>query len=306
MLLAVPAPARRAWSAVLAGAVLVYAAGAIAWSWHHHLRLHHASADLWAGLHAPVRRSGLRLPLPLEPPPGEDRHEWRRDIPYTTNNGHLGALYALEQGGVPAVLFAGLSLQGIAWREPPATWMPPRPVRGFEWQLWEPSVEQNARERRAGLIHYLSYAPPYEDVILHARPGDAALLHELGFVVDFQHGGLFLARFAGCALSVTAQPPAGGPSPLLLSAGWPPNPRPVFATAIAAEAASHPQRFSRTPCGEAWWRIVFDLDGNGVPSAGDRVCAAANAAGIVVHHVRPAPDENHLVCAPGPALAAPW
>jgi hypothetical protein len=305
MLLAAPTASRRAGSAVLAGAVLAYAAGAIAWSWHHHVRIHRASADLWAGLHAPIRRSGLRLPLPLEPPPGEDRHEWRRDIPYTTYNGHLGALYAIEQGGVPAVSFAGLSLQGIDWREPLATWMPPRPSRGLEWQLWEPKVERNPRERRAGLIHYLAYAPPFADVILHARPGDAALLRELGFVVDFQHGGLFLARFSGCALSVTALPPAGGPVPLLISAGFVPNPRPVFATAIAAEAAVRPRQLTRMPCGEAWLRIVFDMDGNGVLSAGDRACAAANAAGIVVHRVRPAPDENSVVCAHGPALAPP-
>lgn len=109
----------------------------------------------------------------------------------------MGALYAIEQGGVPAHSFAGLTGQGLTWRAPLATWMPARPSRGFEWQLWEPKVEADAKERRAGIIHYLSYAPPFEDVILHARASEAPLLTELGFTVDFQQGGLFLARFQG-------------------------------------------------------------------------------------------------------------
>jgi hypothetical protein len=302
MVLAVPALGTRTRQVALVSLVVVYSGAAIAWSWHHHRTIRAASTDLLAGLNAPLKRQGVRLHLPLESPPGEDRDEWRRDVPYVTTTGHMGVLFAIEQGGVPAYSSLGLNVQGHTWRAPKATWMPPIPTRGFEWRLWEPKAENDPNERRAGLIFYLSYAPPFEDVILHARPGDAPLLPELGFVTDFQQGGLFIARFQGCALSLTAEAPETGPVPLLVTAGWVPQQRPVLAATIKAADLAGPIRLPRGPCGNTWWRIIYDMDGNGVPSSGDRACAAANPAAILLEKMRPAPDENRVSCSPGARL----
>jgi hypothetical protein len=304
-MLVAPVVAPRPARLLVVAAIAVYSTSALLWSWHHHRRIRAASADLVAAFSAPLERHGLRLPLPLEPPPGEDPDEWRRDIPYVTTDGHMGALFAIEQGGVPAVSFAGLTGQLQRWREPPETWMPPRPARGFEWQLWEPAVEADPQLRAAGLNHYLSYAAPYEDVILHLRARDADVLRQRGFVIDFQQGDFMIARFRGCAFSVTVPALPDGPVPALVTAGWAPSRRATFASVIPAGEAARTLRIAGSPCGNTWVRILYDMDGNGAPSRGDRTCLGAVADGYLFHRVEPWDGGDHLVCEPGPPLLAP-
>lgn len=297
-MLARPRFSRRALGAAAAAVVVAYAASSIAWSWRHHVRIRQASADLLAGLQAPLRRQGLRLPLPLEPPPGEDPDEWSREIPYVATNSHLGALYAVAQGGVPSVLFAGLSGQVLRWRDPPATWMPPRPPRGFEWQLWEPPVLGDAKLREAGLIRYLSFAPSFEDIILQAQPADARLLERLGFVLDFQQGGMMLARFQGCPLSVTVPAVSEGTASAFLSVGWEGDPRPIYQTALPSDAPIRNVAVPGTPCSNVWIRVLFDMDGDRKLSPGDRFCEGADAHALVLHPVTA--GGPGFVCRPGP------
>jgi hypothetical protein len=307
-LLMLVAPSFRARSSRMAAAaaITLYSASSILWSWHHHTKIRAASADLMAALSAPVKRHGLRLPLPLEPPPGEDPDEWRREIPYVTTNGHMGALFALEQGGVPAVMFAGLTGQSLRWLEPPASWMPPRPSRGFEWQLWEPAVQANPKLREAGLIHYLSYSAPFEDVILHARPGDADLIRERGFVIDFQQGGIMIARFRGCPFALTITAPPEGAVPTAVMAGWVPSTRPTFSVVIPAGKTPGTVRVPNSPCGDVWVRVLFDVDGNGEASRGDRTCLGSDTNAVLYRRLREGEDDVALVCQPGPPLEGPF
>jgi hypothetical protein len=287
-----------------AAAVIVYATSSLAWSWQHHVRIRQASTDLLAGLDAPIRRQGLRLPLPLEPPPGEDADEWTRDIPYVATNSHLGALYAVAQGGVPSVLFAGLSGQVLRWRQPPESWMPPHPPRGYEWHLWEAPVRANPKRRWAGLIRYLSFAAPFEDVILQALPSDVQLLERLGFVVDFRQGGMMVARFRGCPLSVTVTAPADGPASIFLSVGWAGMAQPIYQTnyqtTIAPDAPARNISVPGSPCGWVWVRVLFDMDGDGEPSPGDRFCQGADAQATFYQDVKG--DASQVVCQPGPPI----
>ncbi len=297
-MLALPRSPRRLLAMAATTFAILYATGSIAWSWNHHVRIRQASSDLLAGLQAPIERRGLRLPLPLEPPPGEAADELSREIPYVATNSHLGALYAIAQGGVPSVLFAGLSGQVLRWRQAPETWMPPRPPRGFEWQLWEPPVRADPKLRETILVRYLSFAAPFEDVILHARPEDAQLLDRLGFVIDFQRGGMMLARFRGCPFAVTAPAPPGGPAAVFLSVGWGGSTRPSFETVIAPGASARTIEVPGTPCGEVWVRALFDLDGDRKLSPGDRLCEGADEHAVVVRHV--ASEGSGFVCVPGP------
>jgi hypothetical protein len=182
--------------------------------------------------------------------------------------------------------------------------MPPRPSRGFEWQLWEPAVEADPRLREAGLTHYLSYAAPYEDVILHLRARDAELLRQRGFVIDFQQGDFMIARFRGCPFSVTVPTLPERPVPVVIDVGWAPSKRGFFNGGLAADDSQRTLPIRHSPCGNVWARIHYDMDGNLTPSIGDRVCLGAVAGGFLFHRVEPREGGDNLVCQPGPALTA--
>jgi hypothetical protein len=296
---------RRGWRSGATFALLLFAVASIAWSWRHHQTTRQDSDDLLAGLRAPIRRQSIRLPLILQPPPGEDPDEWRRAVPYVTSNAHIAELYALVQGGVSAFSFAGLTGQSLAWREPPESWMPPRPERGLQWHMWEPGVRDNPGLRLAAMTHYLSFAPGFEDVILHARSEDAALLGERGFVIDFKRGELLLARFRGCPFTVTVAPPPEGPTPTLVTFGWLPSHRATFTTVLLPDTNPEPRRVTipRSPCGEVWVRVLYDVDRDGKQSAPNRTCSGADANAVLVHRVRPFPEGDFLSCLPGPTMA---
>jgi hypothetical protein len=271
---------RPAWRGIAIVGLAVYAAGSLGWGWRHNLRVRAAHADLMAGLDAPVRRRGPRLPVILEPPPGEVADEWARDIPFVNSNWQLGALYSVEQGGVPAFLFAGAGgIHDLAWRMPPEGLpMPEKPVRGYEWQLWEPASRARPIERARALNYMLSFGPAYEDVILHGLPGDMAVLRERGYVVDFERNDVAIARFAGCPASLELHAPPGGFPPTLVTAGWFPAANTVFSVVLgpSEDSAVRSVRLPNSPCGAVWIRVLFDMDRNHTASPGDRLCQGAD------------------------------
>ncbi len=283
-------------------ALFMFAAASVAWGWSHNLDLRHANQDLLAGLDAPVRRHGPRLPLIVEPPAGEAADEWGRAVPFVRTNWHLGALYSVQQGGVPAYLFAGFGgIQDLAYRAPPGGLpMPARPARGHEWQLWE---NDDPAVRVRALTHMLSFGPDYEDVIFHGRLADLALLRERGFVPDFQRGGLVIARFLGCPASIELRPPSGGLPPTLVTSGWLPAARPTFSVVLPADPDSGARLvpISNSPCGEIWIRVLYDMDRSGSQSTGDRHCAGANVDAVVTHRVMPG-QSTTIVCEAGPRI----
>jgi hypothetical protein len=311
MFLALLAPFERirqpAARGIAIAALVVYAAGSLGWGWRHNLRVRAAYADLMAGLDAPVRRRGPRLPVILEPPPGEVADEWARDIPFVNSNWQLGALYSVEQGGVPAFLFAGAGgMQDLAWRQPPAGLaMPAKPVRGYEWQLWEPASRARPIERARALNYMLSFGPGYEDVILHGLPGDMAVLRERGYVVDFQRNDVAIARFAGCPASLELHAPPGGFPPTLVTAGWFPATNTAFSVVLgpSEDSAVRSVRLPNSPCGAVWIRVLFDMDRNHTASPGDRLCQGADRDAVLLAQIN-APGAT-IVCSAGAPMPLP-
>jgi hypothetical protein len=291
-----PAPARTA-----AAILVVFSLASMAWGWQHHRFLRRQHADLLAGLEAPLRRRGPRLPLVIEPPPGEPADDWERAIPFVTTNLHVDTLFALQQGGVPAYLFAGAgAVHALTWQHPPdGLAMPPRPGRGNEWRLWEPGARADPSQRARALAHMLSYGPAYEDVIIFGLPEDRVVLRERGFVLDFERGNVTIARFVGCPARVRIEPPAGGLPPTLLLAGWWPDRRPTFSTTLAARASNEAilVAIPQGPCGQIWIRVLFDMDGDGKLSPGDRTCRGSDASAVVQQRVGPGTET--VVCAAG-------
>ena len=281
-----------------AASLAVFSLASIAWGWQHHRFLHREHADLLAGLEAPLRRHGPRLPIVMEPPPGEPADDWERVVPFVTTNLHVDTLFALQQGGVPAYLFAGAgAIHALNWQYPPqGLSMPPRPSRGHEWQLWEPSARADPTLRSRALAYLLAFGAAHEDVIFFGLPADHEVMRERGFVADFERGNVMVARFVGCPTQVRIEPPESGLPPTLVLAGWWPEQRPTFSTTLAPRASNQPLTvpIPQSPCGQIWLRVLFDMDRNGEASSGDRTCQGADANAVVRHQV--GPGTGTVVC----------
>jgi hypothetical protein len=282
-------------------ALVLFSLAAMAWSLQHHRFLRRAHVDFLAGMRAPLQRSGPRLPLFVEPPPGDAPEDWDRSVPYVTTNLHVGPLFALNQGGVPAYLFAGVgSIHFLDYRTPPdGLAMPPRPARGHEWELWQPEARQNPLLRERALAHMLGYAPAYEDVIFWGTPADHRVLRARGFQPDFVQGGLLIAHFVGCPARLRLEPPAEGLPPTLVLTGWWPDTRPTFSTILPPRASSEPLEIPlvSSPCGPIWVRVLYDVNRDGSQSPGDRTCRGADANAVLRHDV--VAGEDTVLCAAG-------
>jgi hypothetical protein len=267
-------------------ALIGFAAASNLWALGYNLRLRAASAELLAGLDVPIRRSGLRLPIILEPRAGEPQAKMERTIPHGTANWNVGSLYAVAQGGVPAWSFTDLAqLHHVVWRWPERQGLrPPRPERGFEWSLSEPVVVAHPERRQAEINYLLSYAPAYEDVIFYGRPEEVRWLHERHFTIDYEKGGLAIARFHACPATLELAAGPSGHSATLLAYGWAPSRETTLADTLPTApgaVAARPWHVGTSPCGEIWFRVLFDNDGNGRLSPGDTTCLEANAQGVL-------------------------
>lgn len=284
---------------LMATALVLFSFASLGWGFAHHLVLARDHADLWAGVAAPIHREHARLPLVLEPPPGEPADEWDRGVPFVSTSLHMATLYAIEQGGVPAYLFAGVgAIHALSYRpQPDGIPMPERPARGYEWGLWSPAARADPTMRERALAHMLGYAPAYDDVMLWGTEADRAILRGRGFAVDFERGGVTIAHFVGCPARVRIVPPASGLPPTLLLAGWWPDSRPTFSSTLAARASSESfdLPLPQSPCGAVWIRVLFDMNGDGQLSAGDRLCAGADRNAVLRHTLGPGADT--IVCA---------
>jgi len=290
------------------GLLVIYAVASNLWALGYNLRLQEASRDLLAGLEAPLRRDGMRLPLILEPRAGEPQDKAARTIPYATANWNMGALFAVEQGGVPAWVFADIpSVHALLWRWPEQQGLrPPRPERGFEWWLSEPEVANVPGARKAAVSHLLSYAPYYQDVIFYGRPEEVGWLRERGFIIDFERAGLAIARFHACPADLEIAPGPRGHSATILQFGWSPAAEPTFSATLPAQPDSQEARHwsvPECPCGDVWFRVLFDNDGDGRLSAGDDLCMEARPDGMVAARI--AAGGARVPCHPGQSVKLP-
>jgi hypothetical protein len=289
-------------------ALLAYAVASNLWALRYNLQLNHASRDLLSGLDVPLRRNGMRLPLIIEPRAGEPQDKASRTIPYATANWNIGSLFAVEQGGVPAWSFTEFAnLHALVWRWPEQQGLrPPRPARGFEWWLSESEVLNVPGARKAAVSHLLSYAPYYQDVIFFGRPEEVDWLRERGFDIDYQRAGLAIARFRACPAQLEIAPGPSGHAATIIQFGWAPATQPTFSTSLPAQPESQEVRrwsLPECPCGEVWFRVLFDHDGDGRLSPGDGTCAEARPDGMVTAHIAAGGDRVH--CRPGQEVRFP-
>lgn len=282
------------------GLLLTYAAASNAWALGYNLRLYRASEDLLSGLDVPLRRSGVRLPLIIEPRAGEPQAFLERAIPACLANWNTGALYAVAQGGVPAFGFAeSETLHELVWRWPVGQGLrPPRPARGFEHWLSEPALLALPGGRKAAVTRLLAYAPYYEDVIFYGRPEEVAWLHERRFDIDYEKAGLAIARFHACPATLAVEPGPAGHHAAFVEFGWTPASQPAQSLRLPAMPGAHTAREIPfvSPCGDVWFRVFFDENGDGARSTGDTACVEADPTGGLGLHVEP--EGSRAVCHP--------
>lgn len=277
-----PEARRRAAIAGLAA----FTALSLGWAARTHVALRARVDEALSGLSLPIKRTGPRMVVPMDPyaglAPGDDATAG--DIPYYAPLFNMGALYAVEQGGIPSYTFVTnarihpfvFSARGRA--RYPELYDPA--------DLRRPEIAADPAARRALVTFLAAVGMPFEDVVLYGRPEDGDVLAERGYAVDFRRGGLFIGRFLGCPLTIEVRAPAPRSAAMFVEYGFDPMPRALDRRVLPPDETPGGESVTklspRIPlCGPTWLRVTLDADRSGGPSKGDRFCEGADTKGRV-------------------------
>jgi len=209
--------------AALAAALSVFALAATAWALGYHRELAARSEPALAGLAADLERDGARLPIVLDPHLGRPFDDARAAIPYAVPLLNLGKLYAVAQGGfVPWSFVSNPALNPVRIRREARGRVSPGPDPRIAVALADPRHNGDPALREAVTVAMAAHGARFQDVILWGRPEDADHLLWLGFAPEWRRGGLVIARFEGCPLSVRFLPESALTDADVLALGWAP------------------------------------------------------------------------------------
>jgi hypothetical protein len=274
----------RGAAALLAG----FALASPAWAIGYHRVLEAGSADALSGLEADIVRDGPRLPVMLGPDLGRPAGE--PAIPFAVPLANLGHLYAIAQGGVVPYNFSvNPKIHHLMYvdeqRRYPAI---PPDLEAWGGHLASPEGSKDPALRAAIATRAAGYGSAYQDVILWGKPADGELLIHRGYVPDWRRGGLLLARFEGCPLSLSLPAePALDPG-AAVEIGWYPLDETARRVGLSERRPEPGDRISvpipRAPCGAVWLRVRADASGRRL------ACRGADDAGrLVVRSTRKTP-----------------
>jgi hypothetical protein len=272
----------------LAAALCAYAFASTGWAFGYDRALAARAEPALAGLVAPISRSGARLPIVLDLDLGRPFDEVQADMPYAAPLLNLGKLYATAQGGmVPYAFVSSRALHPVLLREDMKDQLPLEADPRFAAELADPRHAGDLALREAVTVYMAAQADRFEDVIFWGRPEDVDHLLWLGFHPDWRRGGLAIARFEGCPLSLRITPSSALGNARTLELGWQPalGTTHRYALARARHEPDGALTLSiRQSCGAVW--IRFD--------AKDVACEGADAERrFVIPLVRATP---HVVC----------
>jgi hypothetical protein len=165
-----------------------------------HRRIHHGCRDFVAGLRAPLQRTGMRLPVTFDYRCGVADARWDREVPYLEAPVHLGALYAVAQGGSLPWAFQGTS--GIHLLRPRHDPVPRPPFILFTVSS-DTTLRTDARLRRATLTEIAAWGMVHQDlIVLGTQPQDRSLLEMRGYRIDWENDSALIAAFEPCPLTI--------------------------------------------------------------------------------------------------------
>jgi hypothetical protein len=291
---------------VALGAIAATAMTSLAASGALHRRLYRGCADDLSGLDDPVRRSSYVLPIVLDPYCGVDRAPDRSEIPYLAPARHLGALYALAQGGSIPYLFAGSSsAYAFRLRDPPDALLPLSipSVERFWTAVESEPFRDDAAFRRRVLTELALHGTGYEAILAFGtEPRDVDVFEEIGYAPERAQGSLLVATFRGCRASLRLRATAAR-EPLRLEWGAgaietaitdrivPPAPEDATGTLVLP--------LGRIVCGSVWLRVSL---APGTPGPRE-VCADTDSLGRL--HAVVAPERPSMIECARPAAAEP-
>jgi hypothetical protein len=271
-----------------------------------HRRLFRGCADVLSGLDDTVRRSSYVLPIVLDPYCGMDRSPDRSEVPYLAPARHLGALYALAQGGSIPYLFAGSSAAYAFRLRDAADGASPRSIPNVEryWSAVESEPFRDDGALRERIVTELAvHGTSYEAVIAFgAQPRDVAVFDRMGYVPERANGSLLVAKFRGCHASLRMSAAVAreairfewGSSSLvepLVDRVLPPAP--------AGTSGDLVLPIPRILCGDVWFRLSRALDATGRALASP--CAGADSNGRI--RATLSADEPRVIACDAPAAA---
>lgn len=296
---------RRAGALAVAG-VAAFTFASTAWASRYHAHLRALADDALAGLDAPIRRSGPRLALVLDPYVGlaEDWTNGPSDwdgapVPFAAPTFNVGALYGVAQGGMPSWTFATrprllpFTFSAEGSRAFPSVHDPIR--------IHDPRVTHDPAARRGMLAWLAALGVAYDDVILSGSAEDAAAFVERGYTADFQRAGLFIGRALGCSVEIGVVATSPLPAPLVVEYGVEPIGVAAWRTVLPVGSTAADGRFvaqpARTACGDVWVRARFEGGGTSRPPL---ACEGARLDGRLSLQV--APGQRSVECRLGARL----
>lgn len=273
--------------------LLWFTAGSLQWTEEHNRRLDAVANPALAGLHTPLKRSGPRLPLIVDPVGQPGPIDAEAEVPFAQPLLNVGLLYVVAQGGMAPYFFANIP-QGhpYVFKAPLDQLFPAVPPREFWRMLRDPSTPPDSPQKQAIRSAIASFGAGFEDVVLFGGAADVESLERRGYRADVKQGGLFVGRFEGCPLRLRVEG-EGAVEAIRAELTWYPamvqswsgQKRPTVAPSEGSGAALRWVALfepEAAPCGPVGIRAFADRNANGRPDQGEPLCLGANASGFVV------------------------
>lgn len=272
------------WRRLATAGLATFVAASLIWSVWLHRSLEHACGDALSGLDDPVDRRGVRLPIVLDTKCGVHPFLRENHVFWVEPLLNVGALYAVQQGGVVPYVFA-LQPQIHPLVVTPETALAfPRVPDRRKWWLRTASFPSGVERSRA-LQELASYGAFFEDIIFWGTESDVEQFVQWGFRPDVRRRGLLVGPYEGCPTTLEILVPANTGGQLEISCGWGLLEQMEWGATMEVRARSEVQVVKsprlRCPCGEVRVRGVFKL--NASSSSGDvrLVCEGADEHGIL-------------------------
>ena len=267
------------------GAVLTLALSGMGWAAWHNRRLERACGPALAGLDADIRRTGPRLPIVLDPSCNALSSEKVFALPGAEPLLNLGALYAVQQGGIVPYAFVGIpQLHGFVLTRGAYRLFSDQPDRKAFWGgLAQSDPVADAPYRTSLLTSLARSGSGYQDVVFYGPDPDRDQLASRGYVTDFAKDGLWLGHYRGCPLELEVGVVGPRSAPLRVEYGWLPLVETAETRLVPPSAATESEtvrvQWDGAPCGPVWVRAGIVKNGSTRWKPVEGACAGAGPDG---------------------------
>ena len=270
-------PLERLRGSVSAGAAACGAAATcfVIGAFSFHRALHASCADDLAGLSLPVKRTGFRFPLVLEPFCGLPRDATQSPVPFLGPARSLDGLYAAAQGGtIPNAFASVFAIHSFAPRTGDDAVRVPIPDEAVLHFGEERSNLDDPAARRHELETVAILAQSYDDVLVFGGTSpDVDFLEQLGFRAAFRQGSFAMLALEPCRIvAVIEDHPKA--SAIVVGGGLGGRPEITWERAVKPGSAPEGDGALVAPvgqrlCGPGWINVRYRI--------GDTVFPCANA-----------------------------